>query len=83
MGKRLHKELEVAFSSAETKYPSIDDTIRGMEDTEEIKSRIEDHLLHLSTEMEQDSTSKEFSKAVEGFVRKKLAGRVRRYNVTI
>ena len=83
MGKRLHKELEVAFSSAKTKFPSLDDILRGREDREERKSMIEDHLLHLSMEMEQDSTSIEFSEAVKGFVKKKLAGRIRRYNIII
>lgn len=83
MGKRLHQELEVAFSSAKTKYPSLDDIISGIEDREERKSKVEDHLLHLSMEMEEDSTSIEFSTAVRGFVRKKLAKRVRRYNISI
>ena len=83
MGKRLHKELEVAFSSATTKFPSLDDILRGKEDREERKSIIEDHLLHLSMEMEKDSTSIEFSEAVKGFVEKKLARRVRRYNINI
>ena len=83
MGKRLHKELEVAFSSAKTKYPSPEDIIRGIEDDEERKAVTQEHLLQLTEEMEKDSSSAEFSNAVKGFLKKKLAGMIRRYNINI
>ena len=73
MGKRLHKELEAAFSSAKTKYPSIDDLLRGREGREERKSIIENHMRQLSLEMERDASSNNFLKAVAGFLRKKFA----------
>ena len=83
MGKRLHKELEEAFSSANTKYPSLDDIIRGIEDKHERKSRVEEHLLSISKEMEEDSSSEEFSNAVESYVKKKFAAALKRYKIIL
>ena len=79
----MHKELEEAFSSAKTKYPSLDDIIRDNGDKQERKSRVEEYFLNISKEMEQDSSSVEFSDAVESFVKKKFAGTFRRCKIII
>jgi hypothetical protein len=72
--KRLVKELEVAFTSAKSKFPAYEDLVKEGDGGGDRKSALDEHVRDICKEMQADAVGREdFLTEITTFARKKYA----------